>query len=191
MAVDGIISLNTSITYPPQANNGSTYGLLSTTEHEIDEILGLGSSLPNTNASSGTVTSDDGNPAPEDLFRYGANGSRVFSVNCAAATTAFFSYNGTVDLTGLNNACNGADFGDWVTGTAAQVQDAFATPGADPAYGPNEIAAMTAIGYTLAAPEPETWILLLCPMAALVLARRRRGKSNVLQAGGGLSRCGR
>jgi len=30
-AVDGIISLDTAVTYPPQSNNGSSYGLLSTT----------------------------------------------------------------------------------------------------------------------------------------------------------------
>lgn len=168
-AVDGIISLKTGITYPQTANDGSNYGLMSVVEHEIDEILGLGSSLADTSASSGTVTSR--NPSPEDLFRYGANGSRIFSVNCAAATTAFFSYDGTTDLAQFNNACNNADFGDWVTGTSLQVQDAFANPGAQPAYGANEIAALTAVGYTLAAPEPATWILLLTALGALALLR--------------------
>ncbi len=173
-AVDGIISLNTSITYPPNLNNGSNYALLSVVEHEIDEILGLGSSLPGISASSGTVNGLAGNPAPEDLFRYSAGGSRIFSVNCAAATQAFFSYNGTTDLAQFNNACNGADFGDWATGGAAQVQDAYATPGSQPAYGSNEIAALSAIGYTLdPTPEPATWLLSLLPLAVLVFARRR------------------
>jgi hypothetical protein len=174
--VDGIISLNTSITNPPQPNNGSTYALIPVAEHEIDEILGLGSSLPNTNASSGTVTGIAGNPAPEDLFRYNASGARVFTVNCASPGSAYFSYSGATDLTQFNNACNGADFGDWATGVQAQVQDAYASPGDDPAYGPNEIAAESAIGYTLATttPEPATWMLLSCGLG--IVAFRFRGR---------------
>ncbi len=170
--VDGIVSLNTSITYPPGSNNGSNYGLMSTAEHEIDEILGLGSAL--ANSTSGTVNSVD--PAPEDLYRYGSNGSRIFSLSCASAATAFFSYNGSTDLAQFNNACNGADFGDWQSnplppGVAAQVQDAFAAPGAQPLYGANEIAALSAIGYTTA-PEPGTWILLSIALPAFMICRK-------------------
>jgi hypothetical protein len=175
--VDGIVSLSTSTTYPGSPGSSLSYGLQSTAEHEIDEILGLGSALNNTTASSGTV--DATNPAPEDLFRYGANGSRIFSVNCAAAATAFFSYNGSTDLAQFNNACNGADFGDWQsnplpTGVAAQVQDAYASPGTQPLYGPNEIAALSAIGYTVAvAPEPGTWLLMSLALPAFVMIRKR------------------
>lgn len=174
--VDGIVSLETSITYPPGSNNGASYGLLSTTEHEIDEILGLGSALANSTSPNGAVTATD--PLPEDLFRYGADGSRIFSVNCAAAATAFFSYNGATDLAQFNNACNGGDFGDWQSsplpnGVAAQVQDAFTSPGAQPLYGPNEIAALSAIGYTVVAPEPGTWFLLSMALPAFVIARKR------------------
>ena len=171
--VDGIVSVNTSITYPPQPDNGSNYGLMSVTEHEIDEILGLGSSLPDTEASSGTVNFADGNPAPEDLFRYSAPNVFGSKVNCASPAAAYFSYSGATDLTNFNNACNGGDFGDWATGASPQVQDAFGNASApDPAYGPNEIAAMSAIGYTLAAPEPATWILLLTSLGLLACAKR-------------------
>src|SRR5262249_46596640 len=38
---DGVISLNTSITFPPNSNNGSNYFLQSVVEHEIDEVLGF------------------------------------------------------------------------------------------------------------------------------------------------------
>ena len=173
-SVDGIITLNTNTTYPPQTNNGSNYGLISTAEHEIDEILGLGSSLENTTQDSGNAPDYGGNPAPEDLFRYNAAGQRIFAVNCgASAVAAYFSYNGATDLTQFNNACNGADFGDWATGSYAQVQDAYGEQGADPAYGPNEIAALSAIGYSLAIPEPGTWMLLLSSLAVLPFARRR------------------
>jgi hypothetical protein len=173
-SVDGIITLNTAITYPPQANNGSNYGLVSTVEHEIDEILGLGSSLENISASSGSPMIAGGNPAPEDLFRYNAAGARTFSVNCASPGSAYFSYDGSTDLAQFNNACNGADFADWATGPSPQVQDAFGQPGTDPAYGANETAALSAIGYTLATPEPGTWTLLLSSLGLLPLLRARR-----------------
>jgi len=45
-AIDGIVSLNTAITYPPQPDNSSEYSLMATAEHEIDEVLGMGSALP-------------------------------------------------------------------------------------------------------------------------------------------------
>lgn len=182
-AYDGIISLNTSITYPPGSDNGSNYGLMSTVEHEIDEILGLGSSLPNTSASSGTVRFLDDNPAPEDLFRYSAPGVLAGTVSCpGSADTAYFSYNGSTVLSYFNNYCNGADFGDWESdpwpnGFSAQVQDAFAEPGAEPVYGPNEIAALSAIGYTTTAPEPGTWLLLSLALPGFVFARRRLQRS--------------
>jgi hypothetical protein len=42
---DGTISLNTGITFPGSAGSSLTYSLKATTEHEIDEVLGLGSFL--------------------------------------------------------------------------------------------------------------------------------------------------
>jgi hypothetical protein len=165
---DGIISLNTGLTYPPQTNNGSNYGLISVAEHEIDEILGLGSSLENTTQGSGNVTVIGGNPAPEDLFRYTAGGSRTFAVDCGAGgVAAYFSYSGSTDLAQFNNGCNGADFGDWASSGTPRVQDAYGTAGQNPAYGSNEVAALSAIGYTVAAPEPGTWILLAMSLAML------------------------
>lgn len=174
-AYDGIISLNTDITYPPQANNGNNYGLMSVVEHEIDEIIGLGSSLPNTSASSGTVNFLAGNPAPEDLFRYTAPGEFAGPTNCASPAPAYLSYTGATALTYFNNGCNGGDFGDWAGAGYPQVQDAFATAGANPSYGANEIAAETAIGYDLAStPEPGTWLLLSLALPALFFVRKRR-----------------
>lgn len=174
-AVDGIISLNTSITFPPQSESGSTYDLTSVAEHEIDEILGLGSSLPNTSAGSGTVDFTAGNPAPEDLFRYTAPGDFAKAVNCASPVQAYFSYSGSTNLNNFNTACNGDDFGDWLGGGSPQVQDAVGTPDATIAYGQGEIDAMSAIGYTLAdpAPEPATWILLLVSLGLLACAKKR------------------
>jgi hypothetical protein len=180
---DGIITLNTNITFPPQTNNGSNYGLVGVAEHEIDEILGLGSSLENVSAASGNVTVIGGNPAPEDLFRYTTGGSRTFAVDCGAGgVAAYLSYSGATDLTQFNNACNGADFGDWASSGTPQVQDAYGTSGQNPAYGSNEIAALSAIGYTVAAPTPEpgTWVLLLMSLALLWSRRSRLPDLNAI-----------
>jgi hypothetical protein len=173
-SVDGIIGVNTSTTFPPQANNGSNYYLIAVLEHEIDEVLGLGSA-----ACGGCAAS---HPLPEDLYRYNANGTRSsLSVNCSSPGTAFFSYSGLTDLAQFNNACNGADFGDWQSnplpnGTSPQVQDEFGSPGSSPVYGANEIAALSAIGYIVATPEPGTGTLLslaFLGLGAVVLIRRR------------------
>jgi hypothetical protein len=171
--VYGIVSLNTAITDPGSPGSSLQYDLMSTVEHEIDEILGLGSSLVNTSSSSATVNFQNNDPEPEDLFRYTAPGQLAGTVNCGSPVSAYFSYTGTGVLSYFNTACNGADFGDWAPGTLAQVQDAFATPGGQPLYGPNEIAALSAIGYTVAAPEPGTWVLLSLSVPAFVLGRRR------------------
>jgi hypothetical protein len=124
---DGTITLNTSLTFPGSPGSSSTYSLLSVTEHEIDEVLGLGSSLAIT--PLGTIF-------PEDLFRYDAAGNRSFTTNSAAQ--AFFSINGTTDLAQFDNPNDGGDFGDWQSnplpsGVPPKVQDAFATSLATPA----------------------------------------------------------
>jgi hypothetical protein len=170
-SVDGIVSLNTAITFPAQPNNGQNYSLVSTTEHEIDEILGSGSGLRNVTSNAGTVTNTNINPL--DLFRYDASGARSFTLNCANPPTAYFSYDGITDMAKFNNGCTGGDFGDWASGAKAQVQDAFATPGATPVYGPNEIAVLSAVGYQVV-PEPATWSLLFTASAVALWARRRR-----------------
>ncbi|HKD09358.1 MAG TPA: NF038122 family metalloprotease [Bryobacteraceae bacterium] len=171
-AVDGIVSLNTGITFPAKPNNGQNYSLVSVAEHEIDEILGLGSGIRNDESASGTATGSY--ITPEDLFRYSASGTRIFSVNCSSPEQAFFSYDGVTDIATFNNKCNGGDFADWAQSlTNHQVQDAFATAGATPVYGPSEIAALSAIGYQLV-PEPATWSLAFGASAVALWARRRK-----------------
>jgi len=73
------IILNTGITFPPQSNNGSNFSLLSTTEREMDEVLGLGSGL--SCSAPGAANCTAGTPNPEDLFRYTAGGTRSYSLN--------------------------------------------------------------------------------------------------------------
>ncbi len=194
--VDGIVSLQTALTDPPDSSSSGSYDLISTAEHEIDEVLGLGSAIENCNPTSNgasTVCVDGnlnaGNDTPfgvgalEDLYRWTAptGGSRsTLTINCASPTSAYFAYGpSTGEIAQFNNACNGADFGDWQSsplpnGVSAQVQDAYANTGAGPAYGQSEIDAMTAIGYTLAAPEPGT--MVLCGATLFLLAVKSRGK---------------
>ena len=86
-------------------------------EHEMDEVLGMGSAL------SGTTT--PASPFTNDLFRWASAGVRSYSANpsgtvpCSVATPrAFLSINGgTTNLNEFNNCANGGDYGDWITHT--------------------------------------------------------------------------
>ncbi len=140
---DGIIGLHTSELNLSRASTDPSKGdLLATVEHELDEVLGLGSSL------------DEGftDPFPEDLFRYTATGSRTFTIS---GDNAYFSLDGT-DLLARFNQTSGMDYGDWwVAGThVPQVQDASATDGAAP-NPKTELVALDVIGYNLLpVPQP-------------------------------------
>jgi hypothetical protein len=157
---DGTITLNTSITTPGGFGSSGPFDLMSVTEHEIDEVLGLGSALPDTT----------GNPLPEDLFRYTAGGARSFDT--ISGTQAFFSIDGTTDLAQFHQR-NGdmGDFGDWQNAIAPRVQDWQATGGAAPALGV-ELRALDVIGYDLTVPEPATGLLLALAVLAGLATRR-------------------
>jgi hypothetical protein len=181
-AYDGIITLNTAITSP----GGGTYSLLATAEHEIDEVLGLGSALENVSASSGTETFANDTPfssysisvsSPEDLYRWTAptGGTRATSVDCAAPGNAYFAYGASTGLIDqFNNQCNGADFGDWANSGTHQVQDAYGTPGATPTLSTGELSALSAIGYDVVVPEPATWAMMIGSLAGLAILKRKR-----------------
>ena len=143
---DGFIGLNTMITNPGSPGSTLTFNLLPVVEHEIDEVLGLGSSLPSVPA--GTIF-------PQDLYRYSAVNTRSFTT---ANSLAFFSINGTTSLAQFDNQNDGGDFGDWQSnplpaGVAPKVQDAFATPGANPALSV-ELNGLDVIGYNRVPPTP-------------------------------------
>jgi uncharacterized protein YjlB len=141
---DGVISLNTTVTTPGSPGSTGTVNLLPVVEHEIDEVLGLGSSLPAV--PSGTIF-------PEDLYRYSGVNTRTFTSTDSrtSGVFAFFSIDGHTALAEFDNQNDGGDFGDWQSnplrsGVAAKVQDAFATPGANPALGV-ELTALDVVGY--------------------------------------------
>ncbi|HEV3199582.1 MAG TPA: NF038122 family metalloprotease, partial [Bryobacteraceae bacterium] len=169
---DGIIGLNTHITDVGSPGTSGTYSLLATAEHEIDEVLGLGSDVAGTGFFA--------DPAPQDLYRYTAGGSRNFTGNGGAV---FFSIDGgTTDLAQFNNSNNGADYGDWLSNplppaTQPKVQDAFATPGAHPALS-TELTALDVIGYTQSSPlpEPSTTMLLGSGVVVAGLWKRLRAR---------------
>ncbi len=117
---DGVVTLVASqplqFTRPPAPNN---YDALRTTEHEIDEVLGLGSFL-NQGAQ---------NIQGQDLFSWSAAGTR----NITTTGTRYFSINsGTNLIVGFNQTAGG-DFGDWISPACPQpfpyVQNAFSCPG--------------------------------------------------------------
>lgn len=141
--VDGIIGLHTSELNLSRPDTDPNKGdLLATVEHEMDEVLGLSSSL---DQGAGT-------PLPEDLFRYSAEGSRSFTTS---GDDAYFSIDGTTLLARCNQV-SGEDYGDWWSSgpRTPQVQDAFASNGAMP--NPKvELIALDVIGYNLLpAPVP-------------------------------------
>ena len=125
--------------------------LTATVEHEINEVLGLGSAL------NGTTT--PANPWTEDLFRWASPGVRSYAANpsttnpCSSTPTSFFSIDGgTTSLNQFNNCNNGGDYGDWITHTPSQVQDAFTNGSGSPSLSVTspEVRALDVIGYTIA-----------------------------------------
>lgn len=116
---DGIVTLNAAQTFkftrPVDAN---LYDALRSTEHEIDEVLGLGSFI-----------SKSTDLRPQDLFSWSSAGTR----NLTSSGSRYFSINGgSTNIVGFNQNSNG-DFGDWLSDSCPQgnpyVQNAFSCPG--------------------------------------------------------------
>lgn len=172
---DGVITLNTSLTNPGSPGSSLQYFLAPVVKHEIDEVLGLGSALPNP---------PFGVPFAEDLYRYGAPGSRSFTAT--NGTLAYFSINGGVtNLAQFHNTNDGADYGDWQNNATPRVQDAFGTPGANPALGV-ELTVLDALGYTRSqqpevVPEPSNMLLAALGILGLSSYGWRRSKQRVEQ----------
>ncbi|MFZ3374001.1 MAG: NF038122 family metalloprotease, partial [Chthoniobacterales bacterium] len=143
---DGIVSLNSTVpfqfTRPPSASN---YDAQRSIEHEIDEVLGLGSRLPG-----------GGDLQPQDLFSWSAPGTR----NLTSSGLRYFSINsGNTNIVDFNRDQSG-DLGDWASGTCPQanpyVQNAFGCTdqSSDVTATSPEGISLDVIGYDLVSPPP-------------------------------------
>jgi FG-GAP repeat len=142
---DGIVTLNSSAPFrfarPVDANN---FDAQRETEHEIDEVMGLGSAA---NISFFH---------PQDLFTWSSAGVR----NITSNGTRYFSINGGVTKIVDLNQSAGMDFGDWLSTLCPQthpyVQNASDCPGqsSDIAATSPEGVSLDVIGYDLASGAP-------------------------------------
>jgi hypothetical protein len=166
---DGTVKLNTHITDIGSPGTSGQYSLSAVAEHEIDEVLGLGSDAGSTGFFS--------DPTPEDLFRYTLGPAGVRSYTNTGDNAYFSIDGGTTDLVRFNQGNNaGGDYGDWWsnngggnpgTNPPARVQDAFAVSNRHPVLGV-ELRALDVIGYDFV-PEPASVTLLILGLACLAL----------------------
>jgi hypothetical protein len=117
---DGIVTLNSSKPFQfSRPVNGNNFDAQRVTEHEIDEVIGLGS----------RVGHNSNDLRPQDLFSWSSAGHR----NITSSGTRYFSINGGVtNIIGFNQDPDG-DFGDWLSEPCPQAhpypQNAFSCTG--------------------------------------------------------------
>ena len=117
---DGIVTLNSAAPY--QFNRPTTSGNFDaqrSTEHEIDEVMGLGSRLGN----------NLNDLRPQDVFSWSSPSVR----NLTSSSTRYFSINsGSSNIVNFNQNPSG-DFGDWLSTACPQahpyVQNAIVCTG--------------------------------------------------------------
>ena len=117
---DGIVTLNSSKPFQfSRPVNGNSFDAQRITEHEVDEVIGLGSRIGHNSSDL----------RPQDLFSWSSAGHR----NITSSGTRYFSINGGVtNIVGFNQDPDG-DFGDWLSAPCPQahpyVQNAFLCTG--------------------------------------------------------------
>lgn len=129
----------------------------ATTEHEIDEVLGIGGAGSYLKPSENSPLGSTNGVGVTDLYRYATNGIHSYTYTNNAAP--YFSLDGgATPLVNFNQYGSGSDYGDWGDGVKPadgnghnppQVQDAFGTPGRAYDLGANELIALDVVGYTL------------------------------------------
>jgi len=119
---DGIVTLNSAMPYQfTRPTAPGNFDAQRATEHEIDELMGLGSHL--------NLPPPGRDLRPQDVFNWGSPGVR----NLTSSGTRYCSINrGNTNLASFNQEPN-SDFGDWVSTGCPQshpyVQNAFACRG--------------------------------------------------------------
>ena len=144
---DGIVTLNSSAPYQFSRPTGAgNFDAQRATEHEMDEVIGLGSHL---NASGNDLR-------PQDLLSWSSAGVR----NITASGMRYFSINGGgTNIVNFNQNPTG-DLGDWLSAACPQahpyVQNAFLCPGQASDIGATspEGINLDVIGYDLASAMP-------------------------------------
>src|SRR5204862_360876 len=104
---DAIVTLNSAAPYqfsrPPSAGN---FDAQRSTEHEVDEAIGLGSRLGGNGSDV----------RPQDLFSWSSPGHRSIS----SSGTRYFSMNGGATNIVNFNQDSDCELGDWVSGACPQ-----------------------------------------------------------------------
>jgi hypothetical protein len=144
---DGIVTLNSARPFQfTRPTNSSNIDAQRATQHEMDEVIALGSRL---NSSGGDLR-------PQDLFSWSSAGAR----NITSSGTRYFSINGGVtNIVNFNQDPSG-DFGDWLSEACPQahpyVQNAFTCNGqySDIAATSPEGVNLDVVGYDLAGAPP-------------------------------------
>jgi hypothetical protein len=168
--LDGIVTVNSSQPFQLTRTGGiasNKFDIMQSIEHEMDEVMGLGSVLPATTDFTGQTA-----VRPEDLYRYASPGVR--SLTSSGSASSYFSIDGgTTNLAPFNQSAGG-DYGDWGSNPSPLVQLAFSSPGtqSDVSGTSPEGVALDVVGYDLV-PEPASATLFLAP-AAFALGIRRR-----------------
>lgn len=168
-----------TVTFNQTTYQSNPAGFLGVIQHEVNEVLGTSSNLPN---GGGTL------PAtimPSDLFRYTAAGVRTFTTNPGSDPNnkAYFRISpfGS-NLQEWNNLPNGGDYGDWAANgsfpAAPQDNSGDSNTFTSMSQSNAELQLLDAIGYNLnPVPEPGEWAM--ATGVALVgfagLRRLRRG----------------
>jgi hypothetical protein len=117
---DGIVTLNSALPYAfTRPTGGGIFDAQRSTEHEMDEVIGLGSRL-------GQMSND---VRPQDFFSWSSPGVR----NISTSGARYFSIDGgTTNTVDFNQDPTG-DFGDWLSEDCPQtqpyVQNAFICSG--------------------------------------------------------------
>ncbi len=173
------ITLNTTLLNTSGTPGAALEGIV---QHEMDEVLGTASALPNGGGTVPTI------PMVADLYRYSAPGVRSFALNtstsvpCSGTPTAYFSVDGgNTSPTGAtyNNCNNGGDYGDWIGTSGQNVQDAYGSYSQTVTLNMNspEVQVLDAVGYNFASitptPEPSTYVMLLTGLCAWPWMRKR------------------